>query len=308
MINFVRSKFRLMQNLKPKDTFFSKNFSLNIRGKLLDLSIPRVMGILNLSQDSFYDGGKYSTKAEIKSRVEQIVNEGADIIDIGGVSTRPGAKLISFKEEFKRLVPAIEIIRKSYPDFPVSIDTFSPDIAEKMISEFEADIINDITAGGDTGKMFEIIAEHNIPYIIMHMKGLPLNMQINPEYKDVVDDILVFIAEKTYRLKALGVNDIIIDPGFGFGKSIDHNYQLLSFLECFRSLELPIMVGLSRKSMIYRLLSLDPEQSLNGTTALNMFALIKGANILRVHDVKEAVEVCKLFSKLSNIYEQSQIK
>jgi dihydropteroate synthase len=294
-----------MQNLKPKDTFFSKNLSLNIRGKLFDISTPRVMGILNLSPDSFYDGGKYSTRDEIKRRVEQIVNEGAEMIDVGAVSTRPGAKLISFKEEYKRLVPAMKIIRKAYPYFPVSIDTFTPDIAKKMISEYQADIINDITAGGESGKMFEIIAEHNIPYIIMHMKGTPSNMQINPEYKDVVDDILVFMAERTYRLKALGVNDIIIDPGFGFGKSIDHNYQLLSSLECFRSLELPIMVGLSRKSMIYRLLSLDPEQSLNGTTALNMFALIKGANILRVHDVREAVEVCRLYSKLADINEQS---
>ena len=308
MINFVFSKFRLMQNLKPKDTFFSKNFSLNIKGKLLDLSVPRVMGILNLSPDSFYDGGKYSTKDEIKKRVDQIIEEGAKIIDVGAVSTRPGAKVISYKEELDRLVPAMEIIRKNYPDFPVSVDTFTPETAEKMILEFEADIINDITAGGESGKMFEIIAEHNIPYIIMHMKGQPSTMQKNPEYKDIVDEILIFLAEKTYKLKSLGVNDIIIDPGFGFGKNIDHNYQLLTFLECFRSLELPILVGLSRKSMIYQLLSLEPEQSLNGTTALHMFALQKGANIIRAHDIKEAVEVCNLYSKISNTCDQSRIK
>jgi dihydropteroate synthase len=259
------------------------------------------MGILNLSPDSFYDGGKYSTKDEIRGMVEQIISEGAEIIDIGAVSTRPGAKLLNFKEELKRLIPAMEIIRKHFPDFPVSIDTVNPETAGKMISEYSADMINDISAGGESEKMFEIISEFKIPYIIMHMKGLPSSMQVNPEYEDVVDEILVFMAEKTSRLKAMGVNDIIIDPGFGFGKSIDHNYQLLSNLDCFRSLELPILVGLSRKSMIYRFLSSSPEQSLTGTTALHMFALIKGASILRVHDVRDAVEVCKLYSKLTEI-------
>ncbi len=290
-----------MQNLKPKDTFFSKNHSLNLRGKLLDLSTPRVMGILNLSPDSFYDGGKYSTNDKIIKRAEQIVKEGAEIIDVGAVSTRPGAKLISYKEEYKRLCPAMEIIRKKFPDFPVSIDTMNPEIAGKMISEYGADMINDITAGGESEKMFEIIAEHNIPYIIMHMKGMPSNMQANPEYNDVVDELLIFMAEKTSKLKSLGINDIIIDPGFGFGKNIDHNYQLLSSLECFRSLELPILVGLSRKSMIYKVLSITSEESLTGTTALHMFALIKGADILRAHDVREAVQVCRIYSKLMEI-------
>ncbi len=297
-----------MQVLRPKDTFFSKNFSIKIRGKLIDLSIPKVMGILNLSPDSFYDGGKYKNTDEIKKRVEQIVQEGADIIDLGSVSTRPGAKKISFLEEYKKLVIAMEIIQKTFPAIPVSIDTYNPQVAEKMITEYNADIINDVSAGGDSQKMFEIIARYNIPYIIMHMQGDPSVMQKNPQYKDVVNDILIFLAQKTNTLKDMGITDIIIDPGFGFGKNMDHNYQLLSNLDCFRILELPILVGLSRKSMIYSFLNQSSEEALNGTTSLNMFSLTKGANLLRVHDVKEAVEVCKLYSKLSEFSNSTLIE
>ena len=297
-----------MKNFIAKDTFFSKNLSLTLRGKLMNLSTPRVMGILNLSPDSFYDGGKYSSTKKIQLRIEQIINEGADIIDIGSVSTRPGAKEISVSEEYKRLIPALQIIRKLYPDFPVSIDTFNSDIAERMIKEFDVEIINDVSAGGSSMKMFELIARYNISYIIMHMQGNPGNMQNNPTYNNIIDDILINMAEKISILKSMGVNDIIFDPGFGFGKTIDHNYQLLSALDVFRSFELPILVGISRKSMTYKLLSISQEEALNATTALNMFALFKGANILRVHDVRQAVEVCKLYFKLEESKAQTQIQ
>jgi len=267
----------------------------------MDLSIPRVMGILNLSPDSFYDDGRYTSADAMKERIGKIIEEGADIIDIGAVSTRPGATKISTAEEYRRLVPALEMIRKAYPDYPVSIDTSNPKVAEKMIIEFDIDLINDITAGGESCDMFDIIAKHNIPYIIMHMQGDPSSMQKNPYYTDVVNEILVFLAEKTNHLKAMGIKDIIVDPGFGFGKTIDHNYELLSSLDSFKILELPILVGLSRKSMIYKVLDQDPSNALNGTTALNMYALMKGANILRVHDIKEAVEVRRLYSRISKI-------
>jgi dihydropteroate synthase len=274
----------------------------------MNLSTPRVMGILNLTPDSFYDGGKYSSVYEIQLRVDEIINEGADIIDVGSVSTRPGAKKISTLEELKRLIPAVKTIRKKYPEFPVSVDTFNPDVAENMIKDFSVDMINDVTSGGESMKMYEVIASRNVPYIIMHMQGNPENMQDNPKYNDIIDDILVFMGEKTSKLKSMGIIDIIIDPGFGFGKTIDHNYRLLSGLDCFRSLELPVIIGISRKSMIYKYLSVSPEEGLNGTTALNMVALLKGANILRVHDVKEAVEVCRLYTKLSESTEKSQIQ
>jgi dihydropteroate synthase len=287
-----------MNQLTPKDTFFSEKHSLNCRGKLIDLSRPAIMGILNVTSDSFYDGGKYLDAKSVSQRVSLMVSEGADIIDIGAMSTRPGSIPIPEDLEIKRLSESIEIIRKQFPDIPVSVDTFRPSVARKIFQEFDADIINDITAGGQSEEMFDLIAELKVPYIIMHMQGDPQNMQKNPVYKDVVDEVLLFLAEKTYRLRKAGVNDIVIDPGFGFGKTVDHNYRLLSQLNVFRALELPILTGLSRKSMIYRFLNTDPENALNGTTALNMFALNQGSNILRVHDVKEAVETRDLFLKL----------
>jgi dihydropteroate synthase len=258
------------------------------------------MGILNLSPDSFYDGGKYSGTDTIEARIDQIISEGADIIDVGSVSTRPGSKKVSPEEEFGRLEPAMKILRKKYPDFPVSIDTSEPIIAERMIRDYDAGMINDITAGGESCRMYDIIAKYQIPYIIMHMQGTPENMQVNPRYKDVVNETLLFIAGRVRKLKSMGINDIIIDPGFGFGKTIDHNYDLLSKLESFKILNLPILVGISRKSMIYKILGTEASHALNGTTALNMVALMKGANLIRVHDVLEAVEICKLFSKLSH--------
>jgi dihydropteroate synthase len=289
------------QNLKKllvKDTFFSGNHSLNCRGKLLDLSRPAVMGILNVTKDSFFDGGKYPDAEAIAKRVKQMVAEGADIIDVGAMSTRPGSNPISVEQETVRLAEAISLIRENFPEIPVSVDTYRPEIAAKMIQQYRADIINDISAGGESEEMFEVVRELKVPYVIMHMQGDPDTMQKNPQYNDVVDDILLFLAEKSLKLRTMGINDIIIDPGFGFGKSLDHNYQLLAHLDVFRSLELPILTGLSRKSMISRFLDTDPGNALNGTTALHMFALEHGCNILRVHDVKEAVETRNLFCKL----------
>ena len=281
-----------------KDTFFSVNHSLNCRGKLLDLSRPAIMGILNITRDSFYDGGNYLTEKDILERVKQMVSEGADIVDVGAISSRPGAEPLPEEQETSRLSKALEKIRKQFPDLILSLDTYRPLVAHKMITAFHIDIINDITAGGTSEDMFDVVKENDVPYVLMHMQGNPLTMQKSPHYIDVVDDILMFFAEKTLSLRKAGVNDIIIDPGFGFGKTLDHNYELLANLKVFKALELPILTGFSRKSMISGMLNTDAQHALNGTTALNMFALENGANILRVHDVKEAVETRKLFLRL----------
>ena len=296
-----------MHDMRSKDTFFSKNLSIKIKGELMDFSTPKVMGILNLSTDSFFDGGRYSTLESISLRIDQIVSEGADIIDIGSVSSRPGARVKSTIEEYDLLKPAVNMVKKKYPLLPVSIDTYNPVVAENMVKEFNVDIINDISSGGESMEMFGVIARYNIPYIIMHMQGTPATMQKDPQYADIISEVLLFFAEKTSKLKSLGISDIIIDPGFGFGKTIDHNYELMSYMNAYQCLEMPILVGISRKSMIYKLLSVDPDKALNGTTALNMIALFKGANILRVHDVREATEVCRLFSKISSSEAASQI-
>lgn len=287
-----------MEKSTLKDTFFSEKHSLNCHGKLVDLTRPAIMGILNVTTDSFYDGGKYILKDAISTRVKQIVSEGADIIDVGAMSTRPGAEPVEMAKETEMLSTALGIIRNLFPEIPISVDTYRPEVAEKMIKEFQADIINDITAGGETEEMFQVVAESKVPYVIMHIQGNPQTMQKNPKYEDVVDEVLRFLADKTYRLRKLGITDIVIDPGFGFGKTLDHNYELLANLDVFRSLELPILAGLSRKSMIFKFLNTGPQNVLNGTTALNMFALEKGTSVLRVHDIKEAVETRNLFCKL----------
>ena len=284
--------------MKLKDTFFSGKHSLNCRGKLIDLSQPAIMGILNVTADSFFDGGKYRNSESILKRVSQMVDEGADILDIGAISTRPGSIPVPEEHESGLLAKTISLIRENFPEIPVSVDTYRPEVAAKMIQQYKADIINDITAGGYTEEMFDVVKELKVPYIIMHMQGDSRTMQKNPHYEDVVDEILLFLAEKILKLRKSGVNDIIIDPGFGFGKTMDHNFQLLAHLSVFRSLELPILTGVSRKSMIYRFLNTEPGNALNGTTALNMYALTQGSNILRVHDVKEAVETRNLFFKL----------
>jgi dihydropteroate synthase len=286
--------------MEHKNTFFSRKLTIKCRGEVVDLSVPKVMGVLNLTPDSFYDGGRYDTKEKIFIHVQKMVNEGCDILDIGACSTRPGAVEVSESEELKRLKPVIELIRLKFPELIISIDTYRSEIARIMVNDYSADLINDISAGDMDAKMLETIAQLNVPYIMMHMQGTPGNMQQNPEYKNVVQEVIQYFSEKINITKLLGINDVIIDPGFGFGKTIDHNYQLLKFLSDFRIFELPILVGLSRKSMIYKVLDTSPDDSLNGTTVLNSLAMAGGANILRVHDVCEAKEAIRLFQKFSN--------
>ena len=271
---------------------------INVNGKLMDLSEPQVMGILNVTPDSFYAGSRAETERDITQRIHQIVNEGASIIDIGAYSSRPNAQHISAEEEMSRLRTGLELIRKHHPEVPVSVDTFRADIARMCVEEYGAAIINDISAGNMDEQMFPTIARLGVPYIIMHMKGTPQNMQENPHYDHFLKEIFYYFSEKVQKLRDLGAKDIIIDPGFGFGKTIEHNYELMNHLEEFHLFELPILVGISRKSMIYKLLGITPEEALNGTTALNTIALTKGAHILRVHDVKEAVETIRIVEKM----------
>jgi dihydropteroate synthase len=278
-----------------KDTFFSKKTTLNCRGKLLDLSVPKVMGILNVTPDSFYDGGRYVEMDAVKNRTEQIFSEGADIIDVGACSSRPGAAPVTVEEEMERLSLVLSYIRKQYPDAIISVDTTRTVVAEWAINEYEADVVNDITAATADPLMLETIARTGVPYIMMHMQGVPATMQVNPVYEDVVKDIVAFFEERIHAALSAGIKDIIIDPGFGFGKTIRHNFQILHGLKAFSLFELPVMVGLSRKSMIYKSLNTTPEEALNGTAVLNTIALLNGASLLRVHDVKEAKETVRLF-------------
>ena len=271
---------------------------INVNGKLMDLSEPQVMGILNVTPDSFYAGSRGVTNGYILDRCQQILDEGASIIDIGAYSSRPNAQHISAEEEMSRLRTGLELIRKNHPEAIVSVDTFRADIARMCVEEYGVAIINDISAGNMDEQMFSTIARLGVPYIIMHMKGTPQNMQENPQYDHFLKEIFYYFSEKVQKLRDLGAKDIIIDPGFGFGKTIEHNYELMNHLEEFHLFELPILVGISRKSMIYKLLGSNPEEALNGTTALNTIALTKGAHILRVHDVKEAVECVKIVQKM----------
>jgi dihydropteroate synthase len=256
------------------------------------------MGILNVTPDSFYAGSRGVTERYILDRLHQIVNEGASIIDIGACSTRPGADNVSMEEEMNRLRMGLELVRKHCPDTIVSVDTFRADVAKMCVEEYGAAIINDISAGQMDKDMFTTIARLGIPYIIMHMKGTPQDMQVNPQYDHFLKEIFYYFSEKVQKLRDLGAKDIIIDPGFGFGKTLEHNYELMNHLEEFALFELPLLVGVSRKSMIYKLLGTTPEEALNGTTALNTIALLKGANILRVHDVREAVETVRIVQKM----------
>lgn len=271
--------------------------TINCRGRLLDLSLPVVMGILNLTPDSFFDGGKFSSTDAALGQVEKMLNEGAAIIDIGGMSSRPGAVLISEEEELSRVLPAVEAIIKQFPHAIISVDTFRASVAKQSVAA-GASIINDIYAGLFDEKMFETVALLGTPYIMMHMQGNPSSMQKAPTYDDVTREVLDFFIPKIGQLRLLGVKDIVIDPGFGFGKTLEHNYQLLNNLHIFRITDLPILAGVSRKSMICKVLGVKPEQALNGTTALHMVALQQGARLLRVHDVKEAVETIKLWQQL----------
>ena len=271
---------------------------INVNGRLMDLSEPQVMGILNVTPDSFYARSRSETEKDIVQRLHQIIDEGASIIDIGGYSSRPNAEHISAEEEMNRLRNGLEIIRKHSPNAVVSVATFRADVAKMCVEEYGVAIINDISAGQMDEQMFPTIAKLGVPYIIMHMKGTPQDMQVSPKYDHFLKEIFYYFSEKVQKLKDLGVKDIIIDPGFGFGKTIEHNYELMNHLEEFSLFELPLLVGVSRKSMIYKLLETTPEEALNGTTALHTIALQKGANILRVHDVKEAVESIKIVQKM----------
>lgn len=275
-----------------------KQYTINVNGQLIDLSRPQVMGILNVTPDSFYSGSRKQTEWEIRERVEQIVNEGGQMIDIGAYSSRPGADDVSEEEEMRRLREGMKIVKELAPDMPASVDTFRANVAKMCVEELGVGIINDISGGKLDKDMFKTVAKLGVPYILMHMKGTPQTMQQAPHYDDLMKEVMMYFAEKVQKLRDLGQKDIILDPGYGFAKTLDHNYQLLRQQEMLQVFDLPLLVGISRKSMIYRLLDTCPQEALNGTSVLNTIALQKGANILRVHDVKECVEVVKIVRKM----------
>ncbi|MDG2343587.1 MAG: dihydropteroate synthase [Flavobacteriales bacterium] len=282
-----------------KDTYLLDNYSINCKGNLIDFSTPKIMGIINLTPDSFYDGGKIKSDKDLLNKVEKFLSQGADFIDIGGYSSRPGAQKVKEEEEIKRIIPNLKLITNAFPDAIISVDTFRSKIAEESLIN-GASIINDISAWGIDEKLFDVIIKYKCPYVLMHMKGNPSSMQNNPTYNNVTQEIIKFLSNKLKNLQKNGVHDVIIDPGFGFGKSIEHNYKIMSELNQINLLNQPILVGISRKSMIYNLLEINSLKSINGTTALNMYALNNGAKILRVHDIKEAAECIKIYQQLKN--------
>ena len=273
--------------------------TIRVNGQLMDLSTPKVMGILNVTPDSFYAGSRKETTSDIVNRVEQIITEGADMIDIGAYSSRPNAEHVSTKEEMARLRKGLEAIREVAPEAIVSVDTFRADVASMCVEEYGVALINDISGGQMDERMFDTVARLDVPYIMMHMQGTPQDMQQHIHYDHLRMEIMQYFALKVQDLHSRGVKDIIIDPGFGFGKTLEHNYELMAHLEDFKLLELPLLVGISRKSMIYKLLDSSPEEALNGTTVLNTIALTKGVDILRVHDVKACVEAVRIFNQMN---------
>ena len=273
-------------------------FTLNSNGKQLNINTPLVMGVLNCTDDSFYEGSRSLQLTYLQKRIDLMIAEGVDIIDVGGQSTKPGAVQVETTTEIDRVKGALKYIHSRYPQQWISIDTTRSEVASFAIQQ-GADIVNDVSAGNMDNDMFKTVANLNVPYICMHMQGRPENMQNAPKYVDVTNEIISFFKDKIYEMKQAGIKEIILDPGFGFGKTIEHNYQLMNELEKFHQLSLPLLVGISRKSMIYKLLSTTPEDALNGTTSLNTVALMKGAHILRVHDVKAAKEVVKLYQQLN---------
>ncbi len=283
-----------------KNTPFLIQKSLLAKGKLIDLSQPIIMGILNVTPDSFFDGNQYIEREQILNRATDLVQQGAHIIDVGGYSTRPNAKNISVQEEMDRVIPTIQSLLEAFPELVISIDTFRPEVA-KYALEAGANIVNDVLAGGEDMAMADLVAKYKVPYIIMHNVGNEQNMHITNRAGNTVVELLKFFDRKIYYLSNLGIADIIIDPGFGFSKSLDENYRILKNLHYLTDLNLPILVGLSRKSMIYKVLGTTPEQALNGTSALHMVALMNGANILRVHDVRQAKECTLLFNKIKDL-------
>jgi dihydropteroate synthase len=272
--------------------------TINCLGQLIDLSTPKVMGILNVTPNSFYDGGQYVTEKSILNQVEKMLQEGATFIDLGAYSSKPNAEFIAVEQEIVRLLPIVQSILKHFPETLLSIDTFRSEVA-KLALDHGAAIINDIASGNLDNKMMETVAQYQVPYIMMHMKGTPQTMTILAQYDNVVKEMLFYFSEKISQARSFGINDLIVDPGFGFAKTIEQNYEVLQKLELFEMLDLPILVGVSRKSMIYKTLETSAAEALNGTTTLNTIALTKGAKILRVHDVKEAVECVKLFNRLT---------
>ena len=281
-----------------EDKLFPPKYTLQIKGRLVCLDRPQIMGILNLTPDSFFGGSRILTsKTELIERVTKMVSEGADILDLGSYSTRPGAAEVSIEEEIRRVIPAIEWIAEAFPSVIISVDTFRSKVAEAAVHN-GAHLVNDISAGSLDIKMLETVGKLEIPYIAMHMRGNPQTMQKETNYSDILVDILTYFSEKMSLCRKFGIKDVIIDPGFGFAKTVEQNYCLLRNLKYFQTLSLPILVGVSRKSMIYKTLGISSEEALNGTTALHMYALTKGANIMRVHDVKEAKETLTLYQQL----------
>lgn len=281
-----------MKNITP--------YYINVRGTLMDISRPGVMGILNVTPDSFYAGSRTQTDEAIITRAHRILDEGAQYIDIGAYSSRSQATHISSQEEMERLRHALRLLNREVPHAIISVDTFRADVARMCVEEYGVAIINDISAGEMDPEMFPTVARLGVPYILMHMQGTPQSMQVHPHYENVVREVIIYLAQRVDRLRQLGAKDLVLDPGFGFGKTLAHNYELLDKLDEFHIFELPLLVGVSRKSMIYHLLDCTPEEALNGTTAIHMAALMKGASILRVHDVKEAVETVRIADAMRN--------
>lgn len=273
-------------------------YTINCKGRLLEFNRPLVMGILNVTPDSFYDGSCYNGDLAIGNRIEQMLEEGVDIIDLGAMSTKPGSVEVSPEEEMQRLRPALKMFNKYFPEAIVSVDTYRANIAREVVEKYGVAMLNDISAGELDPTMLQTIAELKVPYVMMHIKGTPQTMQNSPRYDDLVQEVMLFFAEKMEQARLLGISDVIIDPGFGFGKTVEHNYELMRQLGTLKILEKPILVGISRKSMIYKVLETDPEHALTGTIALNMAALLNGADIIRVHDVRDAVQTVKIFNQL----------
>ena len=272
--------------------------TIKIKGELINFSVPKIMGILNVTPDSFYDGGKYNSEKKILNQVEKMISSGADIIDVGGYSSRPGAKEISIENELSRVIPIIQLISKRFPNIIISVDTFRSTVADQAINS-GAHIINDISGGNLDSNMFKTVSKLDVPYILMHMRGSPKNMMNNTNYDDILNEIKNYFSERISKARLEGVNDIIIDPGFGFSKTKEQNYKLMNRLEFLKEFKTPIVVGISRKSMIYKTLDTTPDKALNGSTILHTISLLKGANILRTHDVIEAVECVKIIRQLN---------
>jgi dihydropteroate synthase len=280
-----------------KTTYFYPNKTLRLGGNLHDLSTPKLMGILNLTPDSFFDGGKFDSVDAALMQADKMISEGADILDVGGMSTRPGAEVIDVNEELRRVIPVIQAIKSRFATTPLSIDTVHGKVAEEAIHS-GVSMINDISAGSFDTSIIEMAAKYQVPYVLMHMQGSPGDMQQSPSYKNVAEEDFEFLLQGCQDLKSKNINQIIIDPGFGFGKSLEHNYELIRNFDLLHQIGFPVMVGISRKSLICKLLKVNPENALNGSSALHTILLLKGANILRVHDVKEALETIKIVSQL----------